>query len=403
MLPIRLIRACLPVLALFCLAAGALGDDRELAAARAKAALALSGTKADPVLAPAPRAVQTLGYAEAFALALEKNAPLTVYVGCDGKHPVAPAGGAVVARTAKLPGVPAGTVLIAVPVEGELLEVKRLPCADHDGVPAAVAGAKAKKAAGAAPKGGALPRPLDWDVSVPAYLPDALPVAAGRTQLDVLRDSLVTVRAADGRGGSGVVAYSEPGRSLVLTCWHCVETGGALTVRGGGHVLAATLIDADRTADVALLEVARELPAVPAVRVERPRTGEPLLMIGAASLWSRGAVTVADDARRFPSFSGDFAGTEGDSGGGVFVDGELVGVVRGRDADGPKVSCGIAPLLAAGIRRERRAQPAAAAPAAPAAACADGTCPLAGGASGAGCANGACAPAPAGRGFFRRR
>lgn len=399
MLPIRLIRACLPVLALFCLAAGALGDDRELAAARAKAAIALSGTKADPVLAPAPRAVQTLGYAEAFALALEKNAPLTVYVGCDGKHPVAPAGGAVVARTAKLPGVPAGTVLIAVPVEGELLEVKRLPCADHDGVPAAVAGAKAKKAAGTAPKSAPLPRPLDWDVSAPNYLPDALPAPAGRTQLDVLRDSLVTVRAADGRGGSGVVAYSEPGRSLVLTCWHVVGGGGALTVRGDGRVLAATVVGSDPVADLAVLEVARELPAVPAVRAERPKVGEPLLMVGAASLWSRGRVTIEDDGRAFPSFSGDFAGTEGDSGGGVYADGELVGVVRGRGDDGPKVSCGVAPLLTAAIRRERRAaQP----PAQPAAECPDGKCPLGAGA-GANCASGTCAPAPAGRGIFRRR
>lgn len=401
MSPIRLFRAraIAALAAVLCFALGSSADDRERAEARAKAALALSGTKAGPATAPAPRAVELLTYAEAYAAALEKNVPLTLYVGCEGKHPIASAAGSVAARCARMPGVPAGTVLIAVPLDGELHEVRRMPCTDHGDVPAAVAGAKAKKAAGTAPKSAPLPRPLDWDVSAPNYLPDALPAPAGRTQLDVLRDSLVTVRAADGRGGSGVVAYSEPGRSLVLTCWHVVGGGGALTVRGDGRVLAATVVGSDPVADLAVLEVARELPAVPAVRAERPKVGEPLLMVGAASLWSRGRVTIEDDGRAFPSFSGDFAGTEGDSGGGVYADGELVGVVRGRGDDGPKVSCGVAPLLTAAIRRERRAaQP----PARPAAECPDGKCPLGAGA-GANCASGTCAPAPAARGIFRRR
>jgi hypothetical protein len=174
-----------------------------------------------------------------------------------------------------------------------------------------------------------------------------------RTELDVLRDSFVRVRT-DRFGGSGVVAWSEPGRSLVFTCWHVVNDGSPVVVRTGGRTLPARIVEVDKAADVALLEVARELPAVVAVEADAPAVGDEVVMLGASSIWSKGKVLDTEDANGRPSASGSFEGYSGDSGGPVFCRGVLVGIVRGVGVqDGrAKFSTKVGAMLVRGIKRE---------------------------------------------------
>lgn len=152
--------------------------------------------------------------------------------------------------------------------------------------------------------------------------------AANRSELDRIRDALVRVRCADG-SGSGTVVWSAGGRSLVLTAGHVLTPGKPATVRAGGKWHAAELVARDEVLDLAALCVSAELPVV-AVSKGDPRDGTEVLLAGVTSLWAKGPLS-----GRGPWVNGEwyllgYDSDDGDSGGGVFVAGELVGVHLGR-------------------------------------------------------------------------
>lgn len=335
--------------ALLVLAGVARADEKEDRDRKARAALALSAPIAVPkavATAPAPKA-KSVAYGDAYKRASAEQQPLVVYVGT----PMEPVPGAVVSWTDSFGDTKGPAVVVGYPV-GDRLYVH----ATLRGAPTAEAVQREVKAAAkkADPKpmpprevkDAPAPQPLDWHIRHEAPR-DA------RTELDVLRDSFVRVRT-DRFGGSGVVAWSEPGRSLVFTCWHVVNDGSPIVVRTGGRSWGAKLIDWDKAADVALLEVPSQLPHVAAVESDAPAVGDEALMLGGSSIWSRGKVIDTQDANGRPSASGDFEGYSGDSGGPVFCRGSLVGIVRGigKDDGHAKFSTRVGPMLVRAINRE---------------------------------------------------
>lgn len=378
-------------------------DEREDRDRAARAALALTApAKKLAAAAPKPREVGA-EYATAYARAVEQAKPLVVYVGCKADHK---APGAVPAKADALPGVKGPAAVVMYPRGDGMLVHRVMECPVDDAeLQNAIKDAVKKSNTGVTGKNAdkPAPKPLDWQIRAD-FERDA------RTELDYLRDSFVRVRT-DRFGGSGVVAWSEPGRSLVFTCWHVIADGSPVVVRTGGRTLPAKVVEVDRAADVALLEVSRELPAVVAVEADAPAVGDEVLMLGASSIWSRGKVLDTEDANGRASASGDFEGYSGDSGGPVFCRGALVGIVRGVGIDDgrAKFSTRVGPMLVRGIKREpvaaKGAPPAVLppavvpAPAKPLPAAAPVTLPA------SGCAGGNCpAPsyAPVRGGLFRR-
>jgi len=254
---------------------------------------------------------------------------------------------------------------------------------------------------------------------------DTVPVL--RTELDVLRDASVRVWCGDA-GGSGTVVFAEPGRSIVVTAAHVIDHPGAVEVRAGGKPLAAKVLLTDREADWAAVEVAKELPCVVAVSDDVKR-GDEVLLVGGSSVWTKGKVVESiklgrpGSTRQVETWLLDYDSTSGDSGGGVFVRGQLVAVHVGRYGD--KGEYARAPRhFAAFVARAIRGEKAAALPVAPSSVgdavpvkqppavktvsgtdCPNGNCPLpkatyAGPVSS--CAGGSCAAPVERRGLFRR-
>lgn len=387
-------------------------DEREDRDRKARAALALCAPVAPKVgTAPLPRTVGA-DYSTAYARALEQSKPLVVYVGCKADHK---APGAIPARADALPGVTGPAAVVMYPRGNGMLVHRVMRCpVDDEELQAAIKSASKKSGATAGAKSDdrPAPKPLDWQIRADTDRFGA------RTELDVLRDSFVRVRTEQ-FGGSGVVAWSEPGRSLVFTCWHVIEDGGPVSVRTGGATLAARVLEVDRAADLALLEVNRELPHVAAVEAEEPTAGDAVVMLGAASIWSRGKVLGTAEANGRPSAQGDFEGYSGDSGGPVFRNGALIGIARSVDGLGrARFSTRLDRMLVRGIKRERVpvGAPAPGPAALPAALpnCPNGNCPLPASAQPfaaplviygtGGCPNGRCElPSYSRGGLFRRR
>lgn len=144
------------------------------------------------------------------------------------------------------------------------------------------------------------------------------------------RDSLVRVTVGNG-SGSGTVIWSANGRSVILTAAHVVTIGPEPRVRALAKWHAAKLLARDEAADLAALVVEVELPAVP-VSESDPQIGAAVEMFGVTSLWSKGKITASEGS---VYLLGCDTGPEdysdsGDSGGGVFVRNELVGVHCGK-------------------------------------------------------------------------
>lgn len=160
----------------------------------------------------------------------------------------------------------------------------------------------------------------------PADKCPACPTA--KAELSRIRDALVRVRCGDAQG-SGTVIWSESGKSVVLTAAHVIAGGGDLTVRGEGKTHKADVLGRDDGADLAALLVSVELPAV-TVSAADPRDGAEVLMVGMTSLWSRGRIHGTSTLTGRAIYLIDYDSDHGDSGAGVFVAGELVGVHCGK-------------------------------------------------------------------------
>lgn len=225
---------------------------------------------------------------------------------------------------------------------------------DHDRkARAALALAEARLALATAPPPKAKDKPKAKGAA-PCEKCDCGGTGRPRTDAAVLRDTLVRVRRAvdadRSAQGSGIVVFACD-KSLVVTAAHVVNAGtGAIEVRSGGKWHPARLLDKDDAADVAVLVVDAKLSDVAPVAAEAPRAGAPVLMLGCTSLWARaklGADGVTLSGGDFYLIDGDpdqFSG-QGDSGGGLFVAGELVGVVCGKvTAPGKPAACYCAKL-----------------------------------------------------------
>ena len=303
---------------------------------KARVALALAGPGKPAIAAAPPPRVKAPTYPEGHARAVSDLRPLVVFVGTD----LWPVRDAVVARADTFAGVEAPAVVVGYPV------------ADRMWIHATIAGenvttAGVQKAADDAgkkiadPPARAMPAPvpLTWDIRAgPKVLPcpcgDRCP-CVGRDDLAKVRDSLVRVRSGDGQG-SGTVIWSANGQSVVLTAAHVLTDGAALTVRGSGKTHTATVLAVDRSADLAALLVAVGLPAV-RVTGSDPADGADVLLVGMTSLWSRGKI---EGRKQFAGgeqylLGGGYESDSGDSGGGVFVAGELCGVHCGKAGDSP--------------------------------------------------------------------
>ena len=205
--------------------------------------------------------------------------------------------------------------------------------------------------------------------------------------INKLRDSLVRVRRSvatptDGRtaSGSGTVIWTDGKQSLILTAAHVVNAGtGPVEVRASGHWYAGAVLAKDDAGDVAAILVAAALPAA-AVAEHAPEVGADVTMIGCTSLWSKGplAGSIKLDSGSFLLVGGDADqfSDSGDSGGGVFAGGKLVGVHCGKVGAPAKSYCANTAavkkllgqvLVADGAKISlRRPSPAKSAPSAPA-------------------------------------
>lgn len=407
--------------ALLVLAGVARADEKEDRDRKARAALALSAPIAVPkavATAPAPKA-KSVAYGDAYKRASAEQQPLVVYVGT----PMEPVPGAVVSWTDSFGDTKGPAVVVGYPVGDRLYVHATLP-----GAPTAEAVQREVKAAAkkADPKpmpprevkDAPAPQPLDWHIRHDAPR-DA------RTELDVLRDASVRVWCGDA-GGSGTVVFAEPGRSVIVTAAHVIDRTHSVEVRAGGKPLSAKVVLIDREADWAALEVPRELPAVVAVGDDL-REGDDALLIGGSSVWTRGKVVDSikigrpGSAREVDTWLIDYASTSGDSGGGVFVRGQLVAVHVGRygaKGEYARAPRHFAAFCAKAIYPDANSRPAYLPEPAPkvnkpAPDCPNGNCPLKPATysapvalPAAGCAGGNC-PLPSyapveRRGFFRR-
>ncbi|MDP3939630.1 MAG: serine protease [Deltaproteobacteria bacterium] len=159
------------------------------------------------------------------------------------------------------------------------------------------------------------------------------PVATPVTQTTPvnLRDTvhIVTIVAPDGTvvgNGSGVMVAPR----LMLTAAH-VSGIGDRTLRVGIEQAPAKVIKVDVLADIALLQVALGCPCAPVawvnpqVDAEAIAIGHPSFNHAATQILTTGRIQGYVPSDRRLMFSAPISG--GNSGGGLFVDGELVGIV----------------------------------------------------------------------------
>lgn len=152
------------------------------------------------------------------------------------------------------------------------------------------------------------------------------------------RDSLVRVKSGDG-SGSGIVVWTDGKRSVILTAAHVLTAGKIADVRAEGKWHRAEVLASDASADLAALLVSVTLPAAKVAESDPP-VGAEVTMYGVTSLWSKGTIDGRESIRFgsggqgdryvFKTDPGNDYSDAGDSGGGVFYRGELVGVHCGR-------------------------------------------------------------------------
>lgn len=170
--------------------------------------------------------------------------------------------------------------------------------------------------------------------------PSSDPTSGG---LDAARRAVLRVRTGRG-GGSAVVWSSSPGVTRIVTNHHVLAPGGEVRLDDeSGGTFEAAVRASSPALDLALLEVAGDLPSAHAVGAElaSPRLGELVFALGHPLgrpwVWSRGVVSGLG-AVELPGGRGDVSGgrewvrsdvrlAPGNSGGPLLnVRGELVGI-----------------------------------------------------------------------------
>lgn len=171
-----------------------------------------------------------------------------------------------------------------------------------------------------------------------AVAPYVAPAAPKRAAPADPSASCGKVSVPDGRSvasGSGTVVACEGGRSLVLTNRHvCPRLGAGKSFEVGGRRYPAFCCCVDSRADLALLIVDADLPACSLAKAA-PDAGTPTVQFGHPYAGPqrpkrgiiRGFVGWLRDG--LPILHSGINTEQGDSGSGVFADGELVGVTWG--------------------------------------------------------------------------
>ncbi len=142
--------------------------------------------------------------------------------------------------------------------------------------------------------------------------------------------SVFTIDVPDG-GGSGFAAWVAGGATFIITANHVVAGWGEATVRRQGSSWTAAVLRVDRTNDLALLRVSKEI--APPLWAEAklgisPVPGDQLLLVG-SPFGLEGTVTTGIVSRvSYREIQTDAAANPGNSGGPALdADGNVVGVL----------------------------------------------------------------------------
>lgn len=114
--------------------------------------------------APQPRAVAFPNYATGYAAALAANTVQVTYIGCRGKHQIDAIDGAVVSVQTELPPYLEGTIVVAYPLGGRMMEHKKLQCEQHAAVKKEVEAAHRKIEKKGGDNDSDTPKPLQWQI-----------------------------------------------------------------------------------------------------------------------------------------------------------------------------------------------------------------------------------------------
>lgn len=179
----------------------------------------------------------------------------------------------------------------------------------------------------------------------------------------VARPSVMTVRTGHALGAGVMVAPK-----LVVTCWHVVRDGGAISVAGERTESGARLLAKDVGNDLALLETGQEAPVARfgsgvqagavVVAIGAPAGKARFVSVGAVARIG-GIVEVDGGTRLLGAIEIDCRVRRGNSGGGLFdIEGRLVGILaagRASDDTGAAVSVGrVLRLLEEATRRRTK-------------------------------------------------
>jgi hypothetical protein len=307
---------------------------------KARAALALAGAaKPATATAPAPKLAVPKDYSTGYKVATADARPLIVFVG-PPDVPVVPVPGAIVAKADSLPGIKAPAAVVTYPVGGKLYVHETLDATKLDPAKLATSVKAATKKVEVAPAPDKLaPKPLDWDVRATPSLdggarPDCEKCPRCGAKARDVRDSVARVRRDLGdryAQGSGTVVHSGQGWSLILTAEHVIDGPGTLTVRVGGKTVPAQVVDSDKAADLAVVLIPGDFPAVKVADADVP-DGAEVTMYGLTSVFSRGTIAGQETLNGVPNlaYATDADSENGDSGAGVFHEGKLVAVHLGK-------------------------------------------------------------------------
>jgi hypothetical protein len=200
------------------------------------------------------------------------------------------------------------------------------------------------------PKGFEIPRPEKSEpVPKPIREPEPVkplklellvPVSSAPLSSPIDASVILGVNGKDSKGhaiqvfGSGTVILSHDGKSTILTCAHNLRgiSQPSISVTSQTKLYSGTVQRIDDPNDLALIEVNGELPYVELAE-SIPKVGDVLTSIGssASKLEERSHKLTAIDKYDAPkNFETDGKQEPGRSGGGLFFNGELCGVIQGR-------------------------------------------------------------------------
>lgn len=162
---------------------------------------------------------------------------------------------------------------------------------------------------------------------------DSLPVSASAA---CPMDASVIVDATEGSShftGSGTCVHSEGGKSTILTCAHIFRglKNPDVRVQYQKKDYPATVVRCDDRNDVAALSIQGQLPAIDLSPV-KPSVGDTVTSVGLGTEQTHN-ITLAAMYDNVDQFESDGTQQFGRSGGGVFLNGALCGIIKAKRND----------------------------------------------------------------------